>query len=547
MRKTLWGCLAAILTAGPVAADDLALVVGNIFYRNASDLRQGDAVFNAAQALSRAGVQTYAARNADTADLAALTQALTSSARGSDGVAVVLSGRFVQSATESFFLPVDAAAPELAGIGGYALALSTVLAVLAEHPGEAVLLLATTEAGQPSGYLSPGVRLGDIPQGVSVIVTDPGRAGTIVRDVLARPGASLSDAVKLAGVSGAGYLPEGHSFLDAAPVAPPAETTTPSRRPNSPEERESWRVARLKNTPQSYRAYLASYPNGWYAAEAQELLAQLNDPQLAAERAEAALGLDAEARRQIQRNLSLLDYDTRGIDGIFGPGTRAAIGAWQTRSGFAATGYVTGDQLNRLTAQAETRAAELEAEAARRRAEEERQDRAYWRETGAKGGEGPLRAYLEKYPDGLFAAEAQQALDAILEEQRRSAAAADRQAFDTAREKNTIAAYRKYLREFPDGAFAGVANLRLAQLIRDRGNSGEIQAARAVEERMGLVPITRRLIESQLAAKGFEPGSVDGVFDDQTRRAIRRFQRGAGLAVTGYLNQVSVVRIMAGK
>ena len=56
---------------------------------------------------------------------------------------------------------------------------------------------------------------------------------------------------------------------------------------------------------------------------------------------------------------------------------------------------------------------------------------------------------------------------------------------------------------------------------------------------------TRRLIEDRLSKLGLRPGEVDGVFDDRTRRAIRRYQEARNVPVTGYLNQQTVVRIMA--
>ena len=66
---------------------------------------------------------------------------------------------------------------------------------------------------------------------------------------------------------------------------------------------------------------------------------------------EAALGLDRAARRAIQGGLAAAGFDPGVADGQFGPGTRAALRAWQKAQGAAATGYLT-----------ETSAAELRAE-----------------------------------------------------------------------------------------------------------------------------------------------------------------------------------------
>jgi len=48
---------------------------------------------------------------------------------------------------------------------------------------------------------------------------------------------------------------------------------------------------------------------------------------------------------------------------------------------------------------------------------------------------------------------------------------------------------------------------------------------------------TIRAAQQQLQAAGFTPGPVDGVMDDQTRTALREFQRSRGLQETGQLDQ----------
>ena len=56
--------------------------------------------------------------------------------------------------------------------------------------------------------------------------------------------------------------------------------------------------------------------------------------------AEAALGLDRETRRMIQEGLAEKGFDPRGADGVFGPGTRAALRRWQRAEGKTVTGYL---------------------------------------------------------------------------------------------------------------------------------------------------------------------------------------------------------------
>lgn len=75
-------------------------------------------------------------------------------------------------------------------------------------------------------------------------------------------------------------------------------------------------------------------------------------------------------------------------------------------------------------------------------------------------------------------------------------------------------------------------------------NAGQ-QRARAEEAALGLNPVARRLAEARLADLGLNPGAVDGTFDKDTRRAIRRYQDARRLPVSGYLDRVTAVRLMA--
>ena len=68
----------------------------------------------------------------------------------------------------------------------------------------------------------------------------------------------------------------------------------------------------------------------------------------AAARAENMLDLTREDRIAVQQALVAAGYDTRGVDGTFGSGSRRAIRDWQAARGMAATGYLTAEQLRTL-------------------------------------------------------------------------------------------------------------------------------------------------------------------------------------------------------
>jgi hypothetical protein len=60
---------------------------------------------------------------------------------------------------------------------------------------------------------------------------------------------------------------------------------------------------------------------------------------------ENELGLTRTERREIQRRLVLLDYNTRGVDGVFGNGSRTAIREWQRDNDQPSSGFIDLNQL----------------------------------------------------------------------------------------------------------------------------------------------------------------------------------------------------------
>lgn len=548
MRSLTLGAVLALTLAATAEAETVALVIGNEDYRNFRDVGNADRVPDIADALSGAGVEVITGRNASGDELARGLARFEQSALDSDTLIVVLAGRFVHSATETYFLPVDATVTSLSELErSDAISLDLLNGYLATRPGRAMLVLATEDAGRDrtGPFLDPGVgNLTSVPQGVTLVQGDVNDVRRFLRDVLSEPGTRLDEAED---VQVSGFAPDGLVIL-AEDAAAGTDTGTTSGSTSDEEARRQdihdWRDALDQDTAEAYRAYLSGHPDGAFADQARTRLAEVaQSPEDSAESDEDDLALDRDARREIQRDLSILDYNTRGIDGIFGAGTRSAISAWQGDQGFEVTGYLTARQIDRLDEQALRRAAELEAEAERRRQQLEAEDRAYWQETGARGGEARYRAYLGRYPDGEYAQDARDALDVIEREKRRETSARDTAAWDEARQADTIRAYRQYLDEMPDGRFRDEAQDRIAVLRN--AQSQENRAAQQEENALNLNPITRRVVEQRLAQAGYDPGTVDGVFDDRTRRAIRRYQASRGLPQTGYLTEAVVVRLLA--
>lgn len=446
-------------------------------------------------------------------------------------VVLVFAGYTLHSDRGAWLMGVETGTPTPTNVDTTGVRLETLLDVVSRIQGGAVVAIA--DLGFP-GALGFGFQQGlgtgiVVPQGVSLI-RGPAVQVQHVLGELAVPGTVLRHAVGATRqVRLEGFNPPHLSFLPAG-LEPAPDL-----------DRAAWIHAEAEGTIVALNTYLTDFPNGRYVENARAALDRLeNTP----ERVEERLNLSRDERRAIQRHLTLLGFDPRGIDGIFGPGTRGAINGWQGREGLARTGFLDRDQIHRLAAQAARRAAELEEEARQRQAEQERQDRAFWRDTGAGQDEAGLRAYLGRFPDGIFSNIARERLDQIEAERRAAAQARDREAWEQATARDTPEAYRRYLAEFPEGVFAEQARARIEELTRPPAPELNIDAARAAEAALNLPRPILLVVEQRLAATGFDPGAVDGQLDEDARRAIRRFQRANGLAPTGYLTQGAVAMLL---
>jgi peptidoglycan hydrolase-like protein with peptidoglycan-binding domain len=546
-------CLAALLSTSSWA--ETGFFIGNGDYQNRPGLRGGAGVGAVAADIASRQLAVVGRTNATAADLAvAIDQFVTAaSERADDGVVVLLAGRFVTSGAETGLLPVDAdTTVGLADLPITALPLSSVLAVLADRPGRAVLGLATEDGDRMPEvpFLRAGIGDFAIPQGVTVLRGAPHDLAGFASQTLLRSDIDiLAMAENRHDLTVTGYAPAGYAFVAgiAAPEAPPAAPAPDeSQADRAQQDAAAWDAARQGDSADAYRAYLSAWPQGSYADAARARLdAIAADPVRRAEAAEDALALDREASRDIQRDLTLLDFAPRGIDGIFGPGTRAAITDWQRQNGAPATGYLDRDQITRLDGQAERRAIQLEAEAQARVQALAAEDRAFWDGTGAAGDEAGLRAYLDRYPDGIFSAQATQSLDALRERKRAELAGQDTAAWDRAAQAGTPAAYRDYLSQFPQGAFAGDAQARIDAAAARDDTEARNAAFAAEENAMQMNTFTLRILEQRLDQLGLEPGAVDGTLDADSRKAIRRYQAARDLPETGYINQPTIVRLLA--
>ena len=163
-------------------------------------------------------------------------------------------------------------------------------------------------------------------------------------------------------------LPWGHTnligavYLNPAPAAAGsavAATNVPAviAGPASEVELEFWRSIKDSNKPEELNAYLTNYPNGTFKSLALARIASLQDGPSTATRnlttgidpatfteeadqtTEDQIGLDRGQRRDVQRRLNGLGFDTK-VTGKFDEATRAVITRWQAARGYPKTGFL---------------------------------------------------------------------------------------------------------------------------------------------------------------------------------------------------------------
>ncbi|OCK56961.1 caspase family protein [Bradyrhizobium sp. LMTR 3] len=194
-----------------------------------------------------------------------------------------------------------------------------------------------------------------------------------------------------------GQLPWGHTNLigavylngSPAPGAVAAAAPASGPKPGSDVELEFWRSIKDSNKPEEFNAYLTNYPNGQFRSLALSRIASLEsgakdatrnlstgiDPATFKDEAnqttEDQIGLDKGQRRDVQRRLTGLGFDTK-VTGQFDAPTRAVITRWQAARGYPKSGYLNKLQhkalLTEIVAAAPTASSDEERPAPKRRA-----------------------------------------------------------------------------------------------------------------------------------------------------------------------------------
>jgi uncharacterized caspase-like protein len=193
---------------------------------------------------------------------------------------------------------------------------------------------------------------------------------------IAKPGVEIQQAMtqvraQVNEETNKGQLPWGHTnligsvYLNGA-AAPAGAAAAPSSSGPAPVasasggsdvELEFWRSIKESNKPEELNAYLTNYPNGQFKSLALARIASLQDGPSTTTRnlttgvdpatfkdeanqtTEDQIGLDKGQRRDVQRRLTGLGFDTK-VTGKFDDNTRAIITRWQAARGYPKSGYL---------------------------------------------------------------------------------------------------------------------------------------------------------------------------------------------------------------
>jgi peptidoglycan hydrolase-like protein with peptidoglycan-binding domain len=522
-------------------AEDIALVVGNKTYANASRVEDAEKALNAGRALRNRGYFVVSGRNMSADENKIALRELAKKLDEADRVSILLSGHFVHSGGQTWLVSVDADDVSIGTIGETGMSVNTLLQIAGEKPGGAIVFLGQQRRAFPAGIgLEAGIGELDIPQGVMLVMGTPGDVANALRREFLRPGQGFATSLENASPSleASGFISDVSTLIALDPDTQQDDF--------GGFEGAYWQFAKDLGTDEGFENYLDRFPFGEFADQARDRLTEIDQAPLRNAKAnESALKLSRSKRRAIQEDLSLMGFDPRGIDGVFGGGSRRAIGDWQRENGYPSTGYIQRDEIPILARQAGAEGDRLAEEARRTQREQERRDTAFWRASGRDGTEEGLRLYLSRYPDGLYADIAGERLAAVEEAKRGQAGQRDRVDWDEASDLNSAQSYRRYLSEHPDGAFTEEAQVRLTAFEDEAANSAQVAAAKAEEESLRMNILARVLVEKKLNALGLKAGVEDGNFDKKTRRAIRRYQKSRGITVTGYVTRQTAVRMLA--
>lgn len=206
-------------------------------------------------------------------------------------------------------------------------------------------------------------------------------------------------------------------------------------------EEVAWQKATNTNEITAFTAYLTKYPQGRYRSNAIHAIEKIQHEKKAAAKAADTAAFDL----------------AKGINTIKSHQLYLEI-------------YPQGEHKHEAAATIKNLKRKLAVEA------KLKEEKAAWKKASKTEKKADYEAYLAKHSDGPNADQAEAALSAInksLEDKRkrqaekkakRLAVLAERKAFKAAKNRNTVAAYRGFLKKYPDGSYAASAKTWVGRL-----------------------------------------------------------------------------------
>jgi uncharacterized caspase-like protein len=389
LRAALLLWLVTFALAAPAAAAEkrVALVIGNAAYQRAPSLANPvDDAKAVSAALRGLGLEVTEGYDLTGRDMRALLIRFANSMAGAKGALVFYAGHGVALDGVNYMLPVDIDPKSAADLDLNGFSVDIVMRQMRRDERVNIIILdacrdnpfavALTQVSTRAVVATRGLEKidGDIARGALIAFsTEPGRTAfdgaagqhspftaALLRHI-ADPAAPIETVMRkvreeVYEATASRQLPwvntsiVGEFQLNPAVAPPPVKVASAEAGSIPSTENLLWQSAERSGAAEDYQTYLDAYPQGVFAPLARRRVAAAHE--LSPEAAEVALNLGAADRIAAQTALKALKFDTGAADGVFGPTARAAISAWQSRSGYPATGFFAGDQMARLIAEA---------------------------------------------------------------------------------------------------------------------------------------------------------------------------------------------------
>lgn len=171
----------------------------------------------------------------------------------------------------------------------------------------------------------------------------------------------------------------------------------------------------------------------------------------------------------------------------------------------------------------------------------------------ASNSESAWTEFLEAYPSGIFAEIAREELSELRDEIARNRLSLEEIHWRTIRASRLPQDFRTFLLIYPNGAFADLAEQRLANALRAEEITGEFvgegadaadeaELEREIRRRVSQIPV--QFVQYGLNALGHQVGDISGVLDRETKMAIRNYQATIGASQTGRLSPQQTVDLL---